>query len=171
MILDIFTGAHCRLNVLNWPYTKFLFGAQGLSLCTVYCNGSRHCYIHRDVRLSWRKRRKVIIKLFYLWLWGFMMVVKVRWNWDFNELVLHAALRWFVHIDGCGGGCRDEDKSHGMKTSKVRAEMLPSGKSKRDRLCFIKAHASRSDFAVNALLMKRATPALPQGPRDKKVIE
>ena len=33
-------------------------------------------------------------KLFYLWLRGFMVILKVKENWNFNELVLHAALWW-----------------------------------------------------------------------------
>lgn len=42
-----------------------------------------------------------------------------------------------MHIDGLGGGCQDDDKSHDMKTSKVSAE-LSSGESERAKLCFIK---------------------------------
>lgn len=43
-------------------------------------------------------------------------------------------LWWFVHIYRSDGGYQDDDKSHGMKTFKVRAELLSSGK--RAKLCF-----------------------------------
>lgn len=97
-----------------------------------------------------------------------MVIFKVREDWNFNELVLHAALWRFMHVDGPGGGYQDDDESRGVNRFKVRPELSPSGEKQRETLLFQTLapptwSAPRS--AVDTLQMKPAAPALPGGAR------
>lgn len=103
------------------------------------------CSTYQDTCLSLKRREgyQAQGKLFYLWLWSFMVISKVRENENFNELVQHAALWWFLHT-GQVGVIKIRINHMVWRNSRWRQNCCHPGRKVRPKLCFEKPHAVQS---------------------------